>query len=170
MINRTIILCYRKVVNVHSTKPWDKLVFEDSYSEFKMQSQLYNQEGKYRTFAELQQHVSGTEQLHFLVSAAVIGYLRQLNDTIPDIVNNLGKHFLKFSKYQFEIINSDLQDITKHQVAFNFYSEPLTWHDTIGNFLLVSEKSTTVGEIFTNLFQLQPYLNIHSLLTEPYHD
>lgn len=165
MTNRIITLCYRKIIDATATKPWDKLVFEDSYQEFKMQAQLYNQEKKYRSFAELRQHVPGAEKLHFLVSAAVIGYLQQLNETIPDILNNLGKHFLKFNRFQFEIINSDLQDQTKHQVAVNFYAEPLVWHDTIGNYLLVSDKQEVAGEIITHLLPLQPYLSIYSLQT-----
>ena len=165
MPNRTITLCYRKVIDASAAKPWEKLVFEDSYTEFKMQAQLYNQEKKYRSFAELRQQVPGADQLHFLVSAAVIGYIQQLNETIPDILNNLGKQFLRFTKFQFEIINSDLQDKSKHQMAINFYSEPLCWHETIGNFLLVSDKPAEAGEVQTNLFQLQPYMNIHSLQT-----
>ena len=47
MPNRTITLCYRKVIDASAAKPWEKLVFEDSYTEFKMQAQLYNQEKKY---------------------------------------------------------------------------------------------------------------------------
>jgi hypothetical protein len=163
MPNRTITLCYRKVIDASAAKPWEKLVFEDSYTEFKMQAQLYNQEKKYRSFAELRQQVPGADQLHFLVSAAVIGYIQQLKETIPDILNNLGKQFLRFTKFQFEIINSDLQDKSKHQMAINFYSEPLCWHETIGNFLLVSDKPAEAGEVQTNLFQLQSYMNIHSL-------
>ena len=163
MVNRTITLCYRKVIDASAAKPWEKLVFEDSYTEFKMQAQLYNQEKKYSSFAELRQQVPGADQLHFLVSAAVIGYIQQLKETIPDILNNLGKQFLRFTKFQFEIINSDLQDKSKHQVAINFYSEPLCWHETIGNFLLVSDKPAEAGEVQTNLFQLQPYMNINSL-------
>jgi len=165
MANRIITLCYRKVIDVHSTKPWEKLVFQDSYREFKMQAQLYNQENKYRSFAELLQHAPGAEKLHFLVSAAVIGYLQTLNEVVPDIINNLGKHFLKFNQYQFEIINSDLLDKSRHQVAFNFYSESLVWHETIGSYLLVSGNKAESGEILTDLFQLQPYLTIHSLTT-----
>jgi len=130
-----------------------------------MQAQLYNQENKYRSFAELLQHAPGAEKLHFLVSAAVIGYLQTLNEVVPDIINNLGKHFLKFNQYQFEIINSDLLDKSRHQVAFNFYSESLVWHETIGSYLLVSGNKAESGEILTDLFQLQPYLTIHSLTT-----
>ncbi|HEV7347288.1 hypothetical protein [Telluribacter sp.] len=167
MATRTITLCYRKIIDAASTKPWEKLVFEDTYAEFRMQAQLYNQEKKFTTFAELIQHVSGAEQLHFLVSAAAIGYLQQLNEIIPDVVNNLGKHFLRFTKFQFEIINSDLSDKSRHQVAVNFYSEPLFWHETIDNYLLVSDRPATGEEVATNLFQIQPYLTIHTLHTEP---
>ncbi|PSR52033.1 hypothetical protein AHMF7605_00115 [Adhaeribacter arboris] len=166
MTQRIISLCYRKIVDSGATKPWDKLVFEDSYTEFKMQAQFYNQEKKYCTFAELVQQVPGAEKLHFLVSAAVTGYLQQLNEIVPDIINNLGKHFLKFTKFQFEIINSDLQNKSKHQIAFNFYSEPLIWHETIDNYLLVSDKNSGSDKAFPHLFRMQPYLSIYSLQTE----
>jgi len=163
MNQRIITLCYRKVISSDASKPWEKMVFEDTYTEFRMQSQLYNQEKRYRTFGELLHHVPGADKLHFLVSAAAIGYLQQLKGLVPDVLNNLGKHFIRFSNFQFEIINSDLFDKAKHQVAINFYSDPLVWHDTIGTHLLVSEKQQAAGEILTHLFQLQPYLSIHSL-------
>jgi hypothetical protein len=162
---RTIRLCYRKVIDAASEKPWEKMVFQDSYKEFKMQAQLFNQQKQYRSFGELLQRVPDAEQLHFLVSAAVTGYLQQLNENVPDIRNNLGKQFLKFTQYQFEIINSDLQDMSRHRVAINFYSEPLCWHDTISNYLLVSDKKEQQGECLTHLFQLQPYLSIYTLQT-----
>ncbi|WP_115375620.1 hypothetical protein [Adhaeribacter pallidiroseus] len=166
MANRIITLCYRKIIQSTAVKPWEKLVFEDSYAEFKMQAQLYNPEKKYRSFAELMQHAPGAEQLHFLVSAAIIGYVQQLNQIVPDILNTLGKHFLQFDHFQFEIINSDIQDKSKHQVAINFYSEPLVWHDTVHQYLLVSDKRA-IGQItLTHLLALQPYLTIYSLQTE----
>ena len=101
MTTRTITLCYRKIISATSPKAWEKMVFEDSYNEFRMQAQLYNPEKKHRSFAQLVQHVPEAEKLHFLVSAAVIGYVQQLNETIRDFVNLLRKHFLKFGKFQF---------------------------------------------------------------------
>ncbi|WP_045687249.1 hypothetical protein [Hymenobacter sp. AT01-02] len=163
MPDRIITLCYRKIIDISATRPWEKLVFDDTYQEFRMQAQLYNQERRFRSFGELLQHAPGAEQLHFLVSAAARGYLQQLNGVVPDIVNNLGKHFLTFSKFQFEIINSDLLDKSRHQVAINFYADPLVWHETIDNFLFVSAKTEAVGEVLTHLMQLQPYLSIYSL-------
>ena len=170
MAERTITVSYRKVIDASVTRPWDKLVFNDTYAEFRLQAQYFNQQRQYRTFGELLQHVPGAEKLHFLVSAAVRGYVQQLGGLVPDVLNNQGRHFLPFTTFQFELINSDLLDQSRHQVAINFYSEPLFWHDTIAPYLLVSEKATLpepTGEILTHLFELEPFVSIHSLrLTE----
>jgi len=172
MQKRAIRLAYRKIIDAGSRKQWEKYVFEDSYKEFRMQAQLYNQEKKYSTFGELIAHVPNAEKLHFLVSASVVGYVQQLNGKIPDIVNATGRHFLPFKHYRFEIINSDLRNKEMHQVAINFLTEPLTWYDTIGTQLLVS-LSGNIGkegeEILTELFTMQPFLTIHSLKELPDH-
>ncbi|MGV3538263.1 MAG: hypothetical protein ACO1OQ_00540 [Rufibacter sp.] len=170
MPQQTITLCYRKIIDAHSSKPWEKMVFEDSYSEFRMQAQLFDQRQAYPSFSELLAQVKGADQLHFLVSSAVMGYVRQLNGIIPDIINNLGRHFLPFTNFRFEIINSNVFDQTRHQVAINFYSEPLVWHSTIGDYLLISNgQPTQDGELLTHLLQLQPYLSIHSISTPAEH-
>ena len=158
-----ITFCYRKIIDNNSSKAWDKMVFEDTYAEFKLQAQYFNQAKKYQTFAELIRNVPGAERLHFLVNAAVLGYVQQLNGVIPDILNNLGRHFLKFSNYQFEIINSNINDLSRHQIAVNFFSEPLLWHDTVGDLLLVSEVVDAKSEVQTHLLRLQPFLSIHTL-------
>ncbi len=165
-MSRLITLAYRKLIDANSGRPWEKLVFADSYREFRMQAQLYNQQGQYRTFGELLHHVPGADKLHFLVGGSIGGYVQQLGGLVPDIVNNVGRYFLKFTRYQFELINSDLHDPSRHQVAINFYAEPLIWHDTIAPYLLVSEAAAPAeasGEVLTHLVQLQPYLTIHAL-------
>ena len=159
-----IRLCYRKVIDINSTKPWDKLVFEDTYKEFLMQSQLYNQEKKYFSFSDIITHVPAAEKLHFLVSAAVIGYLQQLHGKVPDLLNNLGRLFLPFKNFRFEIINSNIKDKTKHQVGLNFFTDHLVWHDTINNQLLLSIPGNTEnGELLTELFTLPPFVSIYSI-------
>ena len=168
MTKRIIRLCYRKVIDASSQKIWDKYIFESSYTEFLMLSQLYNREQKYISFAELLINVPGAEKLHFLVSAAISGYMQQLNGIVPDILDNLGKHLLPFSNYRFEIINSDIKNKTAHQVAVNFFSESLIWHDTIDSYLLVSAANSEKSDdgLLTNLVQLQPFLSIYSIKNE----
>lgn len=166
MASKGIIrLCYRKVIDASSKKTWDKYVFESTCKEFIMQAQFYNQEKKYNTFGEIIMNVPTAEKLHFLVSAAVTGYIQQLKGIIPDILNNLGKHFLSFKDWKFEIINSDIKNKAAHKVAINFFSEPLTWYDTIDNYLLLSHLNgeKTDDGLLTHLLQLQPFLSIHSL-------
>ncbi|MBF9236662.1 hypothetical protein I2I05_04565 [Hymenobacter sp. BT683] len=90
MTARIITLCYRKLIDASAARPWDQLVFEDTYAEFRMQAQLFNPEKRFRTLAELLQHAPGADQLAFLVSAAARGYLQQLQGLVPDVVDNLG--------------------------------------------------------------------------------
>ncbi|MGA9648309.1 MULTISPECIES: hypothetical protein [Pedobacter] len=164
MTEKIITLCYRKIIDITNYNPWDKFVHKDSFIEFKMQSQLYNQEKQYNTFAEMNLNVPGADKLHFLVGGSIVGYLQQLNGVIPDILDDLGRRFLTFENFKFELINSDINNIEKHKIAINFFCKPLLWHDTIGEHLLVSQfKENLEEEIFTNLFQLQPFLSIHSI-------
>ncbi|MET1053915.1 MAG: hypothetical protein ABWY16_01290 [Pedobacter sp.] len=163
---RIINLSYRKIIDAKSTGIWEQLVFNDTYTEFLMQSQYYNQEKKYTSFAQLSQQVPDAGKLHFLVSAACIEYLQQLNERIPDIHNILGNKFLNFKNFHFEIINSDIHQRAAHQVAITFYSEPLIWHDTLGNYLLVSQHDASKPEL-TDLVQLVPFLSVHSLKVIP---
>lgn len=164
MCKGIIRLCYRKVIDTHSVKPWDKLVFEDTYTEYLLQSQLYNQQKRYTSFSDLKTHVPAAEKLHFLVSAAVIGYLQQLQGKVPDLVNNLGRLFLPFNNYRFELINSDIKDKTKHRVAINFFTDHLHWLNTIHNQLLLSIPGNIEnGELLTDLFTLPPFVSIYSI-------
>ncbi|KQM74890.1 hypothetical protein ASE74_02600 [Pedobacter sp. Leaf216] len=164
MLKKVITLCYRKIIDTTNTSAWDKFVHEDSFAEFKMQAQFYNQEQRFTTFAEMLINTPEAEKLHFLVSAAITGYLRQLNGIIPDIMDNLGRRFLTFENFKFELINSDINDLEKHKIAINFFSKPLLWHDTVDNLLLVSQfKEANEAEVFTNLFQIQPFVSIHAI-------
>ncbi|GAA3959956.1 hypothetical protein [Mucilaginibacter dorajii] len=166
MSNRVITLCYRKIIDINAAKQWDKLVFEASYMEFKMQAQNYSGGTAFTSYADLLRHVPNAQAIAGMVMPAITGYVQQFANIVPDILNNVGKRFLKFNRFQFEIINSDILDKTKHQVAVNFYTDSLLWHDTVDNFLLVSDHKPAAiidEEMLSNLFQLQPYVNIHTI-------
>jgi hypothetical protein len=163
-----ICLCYRKIIDASAHPQWDKYVFESTYQEFRLQAQFYNQEKKYTSFSELLLHAKGAEKLHFLVSAAVTGYLQQLCNKIPDIVNSLGRQCLSFKNYHFEIIQSDTRDKSLHRVAINFFSEPMVWYETIGSSLLLGAANASTGqdEVLTTLVPMQSFLDIYSIKTE----
>ena len=164
MHKRIIRLCYRKIIDAQSNGVWEKYVFDDTYTEFLLQFQFYNQEKKYHSFAALIADTPNAERLHFLVSSAATGYVQQLNGKIPDVTNALGKLFLPFQNFRFEIINSDVRDKSKHQVAISFYSDPLTWLHTIDNQLLIAVAEQAENEeTLTEMFSMKPFLSIYSI-------
>jgi hypothetical protein len=163
MKKSTIKLCYRKIIDSSSTKPWDKFVLEDSYAEFRLQVQNFTQVKQYPSLAELVHEVPEAKKINQMVGPAITGYIQQLNEVVPDILNNLGRRFIKFKTYQFEIINSHFDHKEKHQVAISFFSEPMIWYGTIDNYLLLSSAGQETEEVLTHLLQLQPYLSIYSL-------
>lgn len=163
-MSKIIRLCYRKIIDSSSQKVWEHLVFEDSYSEFKMQCQRFNEGNRFSSFGEMIANNPSAEQLHFLTSNTAAAYVKQLNGKIPDVLNTLGRHFLPFSNFRFEIINSDIKDISKHKVAINFFSEPITWVDRIGEKMIVSINSAVEnGELLTETLVLQPFVSIYSV-------
>lgn len=125
MTGSIIKLCYRKIVDASSVTAWDKHVFDDTYKEYYMQAQQFDQTGRYDTFREMLQHVPNADRMHYLVSTAAVGYIRQLNDRIPDVVNVFGKTCVPFTNFRFEIVQSHIKNKTLHTVAIWFYSDPL---------------------------------------------
>jgi len=169
MTKGLIKLCYRKIIDADSQKVWDQYVFDDTYMEFFMQAQTYNQEGKYRTFQEISENVPAASNLSYLVSTAAVNYIRQLKDIVPDITNVYGKLCIPFKHFKFEIIQADVKDKSSHKVAVYFYSEPITWIDTLDAKLLIAygdqrESLHSGSEVETDLIALQPFLNISTII------
>ena len=167
--NTIIRLCYRKIIDAASQKSWDKYVWEDSYRELMMQSQMYNADKKYKLYSELVRSVKEAEKLPYLVSTAVVNYLKQLNGVMPDVVSVLNKSCVPFRNYKFEIIESDLTNGAAHKIAIDFISEPLMWHDTVNGCLLVSVNESydaNDGAMLTEMIAMQSLLSIFSLKTD----
>jgi len=163
MAVRTIRLCYRKVVNAASGKQWDKRVFEATYKEYYMQAQQFDQENKYQTFSELIVNVPKADQMHYLVSTSIAGYLKQLNERIPDVLNVFGNSCIPFKKFKFTIIQSSIKTKEQHAVEILFYSEPLLWLDSIGTQLIVAPGETYHGdEVESEMISLIPGLSVCS--------
>lgn len=163
---KTIRFRYRKILDNNSKNSWDRMVWEDSFMELKMQFQLFDQENKYFSFGALLRENPTAERLHFLVGGSVMGYVEQLGGIMPDIIDNVGLHFMPIQECRFEIINSDRRNIEKHQVAFNLFSPSMFWHDTIGgDKLLVSNlgQNELTNSYDSHLFGLRPYLTIDQI-------
>lgn len=162
---KSIRFCYRKVIDVNARSGWDRAVFDATHLEFYMQAQRLDPEGKYATFTELSEHISDVQHLHYLVSSAAIGYIRKLNDIIPDVQNTLGLTCLPFHDFRFEILASHVEDKTQHRIAIVFYSDPVIWLETIGTNILIakedqSERLRSGGQAETDLIIMSSFLSI----------
>ena len=87
--------------------------------------------------------------------------METLQKKMPLLTDNLGKP-LAFETWQFELIESDLTDCSKHVVAIHFLSPALHVHHQVGEFLVLSQQETADEnqgfECFT--IRMQPQLSI----------
>ena len=169
-MNRLIRLAYRKVIDASATAAWDRTVFDETYRELYMQAQRYDQAGQYQTLAELLAQVPGADKLHYLTSRAAVGYLKQLDQRLPDVVDSLGSRWVPFTEFTFEVLASHLHRSDAHRIAIVFYSDPLLWLDTIGDQLLLAtadqQPALQAGQfISTHLLTLDSQLSIWTYQT-----
>lgn len=90
----------------------------------------------------------------------MIGYLRELNHCIPDIVNLAGDSCLNFRDFKFKIISSNLENSKEHQVAISFYSDWLSWIDSVGDHVLCAKNHSTDDKGTLETFMLKPQPNL----------
>lgn len=156
-----IRFAYRITIDNNSSYNWDKFVFEDTYKEYLMQQQLFNsKENPKTTFRELLAENPKASQLHFLVGMAANGYVEQLKGSFHRVPDALGNHFLPFTNYQLDIVNTDINDSSKHKIGITFFSPLLLLLDTINNHYLVTSETEKENGFQTLMFAVQPGLTI----------
>lgn len=158
---KKIKLAYRLVIDSSSGFLWDKYVFEDTFKEYKMQSQQFNSaENPKNTFRELLAENQKVTQLHFLTGIAANGYVEQLKANLHRVTDVLGNNYFPFINYQLDILNTDITDISKHRIGITFYSPLLTYFGTIEGNYLVSKIAENTNEYETIMFPVQKNLAI----------
>lgn len=156
---------YKHVIsNTHQTN-FEKDVFHDTYSEFLMQAQGYNQDNRFTTFSQLVNNNPKANSLHYKVGFAVGLYVKDLNNIIPALKDSLDKTIVPFTAHQFEIIDSDITNKAAHKVAITYTSPALLLLDTIGDYFLLSnnEKVNVTNEpVETYMLKMRNSLSIFS--------
>ena len=137
MLKAFIKLAYRQVINASSQTGFERNVLHFSYEEFKMKSQAYNPEGKFKTFTELKAHDGRANSLHYKSGFAVAGFIESLNKLIPVLTDSLGQK-ISFSTYKFEVIESDITNKLLHNVAITYYTDSMALYEIIGDSLLLA--------------------------------
>ncbi|MDB5157851.1 MAG: hypothetical protein JWR50_2558 [Mucilaginibacter sp.] len=155
-----IKLVYKQLINASSTGMFERDVFKATYNEFKLKSQTYNMEGKFKTFTELKANDGRANSLHYKISFAAAYFIEGLNNRIPELVDNLGDA-IAFDVAKFELIQSDLTDSKAHNLAINYSTDILTLCDIVGEYLILAKGDVGLTEpAETFVLKLQPNLSI----------
>ncbi len=161
MSKTKIRLAYRLVIDSTAVLTWDKYVWEDTFKEYLMQHQQFNaKENPKNTFRELLAENEKAAQLHYLVGIAANAYVVQLKGNLYRLADKLGNTYFPFTNYQFDIVNTDSTDSSKHKIGITFYSPLLRYFGIVENHYLVSKSVDDADGYETNMFAVQPNLAI----------
>jgi len=160
-MGRTLIkLVYKQVIDASSTGTFERNVFQATYDEFRLKSQTYNMEGKFKTFTELKANDGRANSLHYKISFAAAYFIEGLNNRMPELVDNLGNAIV-FDVAKFELIQSDLTDKGAHKLSINYCTDILTLCDIVGEYLILAKGDVGLSEsVETFVLKLQPNLSI----------
>lgn len=160
-----IKLDFRQLIDISASSSFENAILQASYREFVLKSQVYNPEGKWKTFTELKAYDGRANSLHYKCSFAVVGIINTLKKQIPFLADNLEQP-LSFDTFRFELVESNISDITVHKVAIHYITDTLTFYGSIDDCMILSKsgtnKSSSSGSAETFLLQLRTNLSICS--------
>lgn len=144
---KKIKLAFRIVIDQSSEMIWDRYVFDDTYFEYKIQHQVFdNKENPVKNYWEVLQKNPNAKQIPFLLSGAASSYVSQLGGVIRSITDVLGSTYFPFDHFKLDLISSHLEDPSKHKIGLTFFSPELLLIDIIdGKYLLSKETDKENG-------------------------
>jgi hypothetical protein len=154
-------LGFRVVIDQNSTIPWDKYVFEDTYFEYKVQHQVFDdKEDPVKNYWELLLKNQHAERIPFLLSSSVTNYISQLNGVIRSLPDVLGNTFFPIESFQLDLISSNIEDPSKHKLGITFYTPMLLLIDIIDDKYLLSKSTKSDDGFDTFMFAFHPQVAI----------
>ncbi|MFS4472367.1 hypothetical protein [Chryseobacterium sp. T20] len=144
---KKIKLAFRIVIDQSSEMIWDRYVFDDTYFEYKIQHQVFDEkENPVKNYWELLQKNPNAKQIPFLLSGAASNYVAQLGGVVRSLPDVLGNTFFPFENFKLDLISSHLEDPSKHKIGLTFFSPELLLIDIIdGKYLLSNETDLENG-------------------------
>ncbi|MGE4514140.1 MAG: hypothetical protein AB7E26_10065, partial [Chryseobacterium sp.] len=121
-----IKLAFRIVIDENSSMLWDQYIFEDTYLEYKIQHQVFDdKDDPVKNYWQLLLKNSNAEKIPFLLSTAVVNYVSQLNGEIKSLPDVLGNTFFPIEDFKLDLISSNVEDKSKHKIGLTFYTPEL---------------------------------------------
>lgn len=156
-----IKLAFRIVIDRNSEMVWDQYVFEDTYFEYKIQHQVFDDpENPVKNYWELMAKNPHAEKIPFLLSSAVANYVSQLKGEIRSLPDVLGTTFFPVDTFTLDLISSNVEDSSKHKIGLTFYTPELLLIDIIDNKYLLSKDIDSQNGFETFMFAFHPKVAI----------
>jgi len=156
-----IKLAFRIVIDRNSEMIWDKYIFEDTYFEYKIQHQVFDdKENPVKNYWELLAKNPHAERISFLLSSAVVNYVSQLNGEIKSLPDVLGNTFFPIENFKLDLISSNIEDSSKHKIGITFYTPELALIDIIDNKYLLNKNIGNENGFETFMFAFHPQVAI----------
>lgn len=153
-----IRLAYRQIIDATTSSPFEQQVFRATWSEFCIQQQSFSKGRPLFTWAEIKDSFpKSNPALPFKVSFSIAGIINALDKQIPGLQDTLGIHTIPYQQHRFELIRSDVNDASQHQVSITWISAELPLYEVICDQLLLSLQPPQ-----TFLLKMQPGLSIIS--------
>ncbi|MDH6252247.1 hypothetical protein M2347_001974 [Chryseobacterium sp. H1D6B] len=156
-----IKLAFRIVIDQNSTMTWDQYIFEDTYFEYKIQHQVFDdKENPVKNYWELLSKNPHAERIPFIVSASAVNYVSQLNGVIKSLPDVLGTTFFPIENFKLDLISSNIEDPSKHKIGLTFYTPALLLIDSIDNKYVLSKDLENKNGFETFMFAFHPQVAI----------
>lgn len=161
---KKIQFTYSQHINNNVSTAWEKHIFEETFNEFLIQSNIFQSEkSKVDSYKELVKQNQNSNQLNNLLAARIIPSIELLNNNVFSVPDNLNTNYLQFTRFNVHIIQSNLLDKNKHYIAINYISKPYYLIDCINNYYLVSNDISNEKVIETLMFPCQKNLSISAI-------
>jgi hypothetical protein len=153
-----IRLAYRQLIDATATTPFEQQVFNATWSEFRIQQQSFSKGQPLFTWAEIRNTFpKSNPALPFKVSFSIAGIINGLDKKIPGLQDTLGIQTIPYLQHRFELIKSDVNDVSQHQVSITWISPEMALYEVIGDQLLLALEAPQ-----TFMLKMQPGLSIIS--------
>jgi hypothetical protein len=138
MAKALIKLACRQIIDSNSSTDFEKKIFSDSYAEFQMKIQAYNQENKFLRYSEIVANDGRANSLHYKCSFAVLHHIEALKNKIPGLMDSAGRFSIPFAVPEFKLLESGIADNSLHKVAIIYTTDILTLVDSFGEYLVLA--------------------------------
>ena len=164
MAKAFIKLAYRQIIDANSVGNFEKKIFHDSYAEFLLKIQNYNQENKFTKFSDIVAADGRANSLHYKCSFAILHHIETLKNKIPGLSDAAGRMSIPFEVPEFKVLESGITDKSLHKVAVIYTTGTFTLLNSFGEYLVLAEgdKSANDEAVETFTIKLQDNLSVIS--------